>query len=349
MELWDIVTPSNLTRFSREVPQPQNLDLNRLPGGVFVDRTVNSFKPRIRTVTRTLSAAKFRVWNAENFVAKRPVNVTITELELPPLGQKLPILERELLELALADRDNENGDVAAQVYDDAETNVRATHARMELARGQLLSTGKVTINENGLVGLEADFGVAGDHKPTAGTLWSNVDDATPLTNERAWIQKMVDDGGDRPVVALTSQANADLLGRNAEYRTAYYGANQTVLPVLPTLNPDQVNEVRRRWNLPPIVINDARVDVDGTTTRIVDEDLFILIADGALETQWGLTAQALQVSSGGTDAAFTRRDAPGIFTAAYKSLEPALRETSTYAVGLPLLLDKTRIMIATVK
>lgn len=340
MELWDILNPSDLTRFSREVPQPQNLILNRfLP-----DATVNSFKPRIRTVTRTLTAAKFRVWNSENFIAKRPVAVSVAELELPPLGQKLPLTEREILEAALAGNDP-NGDVVGQIYDDAEHNVRATLARMELARGQLLSTGAVTIDENGLVGVEADFGLAGSHKPTAATLWSVVATATPLSDEEAWIQQMVDDGGDRPSNAITSRRIFNYLRQSDEYRAAFWGGVTTSQPAL---NPDQVNQVRSTYNLPPITIYDAKVDVDGTSQRVIDDGLFILVADGAGETQWGLTAQALQVASGGTDAAFTRRDAPGIFTAAYKQTEPASRWTSTYAVGLPLLMDKTRLLAATV-
>lgn len=340
MELWNIITPAAATRFSREVPVQQDMILNRfLP-----DQVVNSFKPRIRTVTRTLSAAKFRAYNAENFIAKRPTTLTITDLELPPLGQKLPLLEREILEQALANNDP-NGDVIAAVYDDIESNVRATRARMELARGDLLADGKITITENGLVALEADFGLASSHKPTAGTLWSNTTDSTPLSDEEAWIQQMVADGGGRPTAAITSLAVVNLLRQNAEYRAAYWGGNAGEKPAL---NPDQVNQVRATYNLPPITIYDTQIDVDGTSTRVLPVNRFVLVSDGVGETQWGLTAQALDVSASGADPAFTRRDAPGIFTAAYRQTEPAARWTSTYAVGLPLLVDKSRLVSAIV-
>jgi hypothetical protein len=47
--------------------------------------------------------------------------------------------------------------------------------------------------------------------------------------------------------------------------------------------------------------------------------------------------------------AFTRRDAPGIFTAAYfEDGDRVDRWTSTHAAGMPLLFDTTRLVSATV-
>lgn len=344
MDLWDIISPSDLTRFSRrfalDLPSTQGMVLNRfLP-----DVNVRSNKVRVRTLTRTLRAAKFRVWDAENYMAARPFTLSITELELPPLGQKIDITEREILELALANLDP-NGDVRGQIYDDAETNVRATLARMELARGDLLTDGKITITENGLNGLEADFALANSHKPTAATLWSAAG-ATPLTDEQAWVQQMVDDGSPTPDNAITSRRVFNYLRNNAEYRAAFAS---NVNASTPALRPDQLNDVRNNFGLPPITIYDTKIDVDGTSTRPIPDTKFILVAPDAGESQWGLTAQALEVAAGNADPAFTRNDAPGIFTAAYKQTgERVKRATSTHAVGLPVLFDKNRLVSATV-
>jgi hypothetical protein len=118
--------------------------------------SVNSIKARIRTLTRTIRAAKFRAYNAENYIAGRPFTLSITDVLLPPLGQKIPITELELLEQALASG-TVNDDVIQQIYDDAETNVRATRARMQLARGDVITDGKFSlVGENGLT-LDADF------------------------------------------------------------------------------------------------------------------------------------------------------------------------------------------------
>lgn len=344
-DIWDILRPSVLTAYSRkffhDTPFPQDLVLNRfLP-----DVTVRSTKVKVRDVTRTLAAAKFRVWDAENYIAKRPFTLSITELELPPLGQKLDITEQEILALALSGQDP-NGDVVAQIYDDVTINVRATLARMELARGDLLTDGKISINENGLVGADADFGLTSAHKPTAGTLWSDTAASTPLTDELAWIQQMVDDGSPVPEDAITSLRVFNYLRNNAQYRAAFAS---NVNASTPALRPDQLNEVRRNFNLPPITIYDSKVSVDGTVTRPIPDNKFVMLARDAGETQWGITAQALEAAAGNSDPAFTRADAPGIFSAAYKeSGERVKRFTSTHAVGLPLLFDKNRIVSATV-
>src|SRR3954447_23202533 len=168
-QLWDIILPSNLTRFSREVPIPQDYLLTG-PGGPLAAAVVNSIKARIRTSTRTIRAAKFRSYNAENYVAGRPWTLTIADVTPPPLGQKIALTERELLEQAIAGGDN-NDDVIQQIYDDAETNVRAVRARLELAAGDVLADGKFSlVAENGLT-LDADWSLPSSHKPTAGTLW----------------------------------------------------------------------------------------------------------------------------------------------------------------------------------
>lgn len=342
MELWDVVLPSDLTRFSRDVPTPQDYGpLNR----ILPDVSVNSLKARIRTHTRTLRAAKFRAFNAPNYVAGRPQTLSITDVLLPPVGQQIPLTERELLEQAFAEG-TVNADVIAQIYDDAETNVRATRARMQLAKGDVLTDGKFSlVGENGLT-LDADFGLASSHKPTAGTLWSDHTNSTPLDDENLWIAQMVADGGGRPTLATTSLAVLNHLRANAQYIKALWGPNVSGQPAL---NVDQINQVRSAWALPPIQLDDTVIDVDGTTTRVLPANRFILAnTNGLGETQYGVTAQALEVASGGTDAAFTRRDAPGIFTAAYKETEPPARWTSTSAVAMPVLFDVTKLVSATV-
>lgn len=344
-DIWDIISPSDLTAFSRrfqlESPLQQSLVLNRfLP-----DVNVRSLRVRIRTLTRTLEAAKFRTWDAENYIGRRPFTLGITELELPPLGQKIDITERELLELALGNA-GQNADLIAQIYDDSEINVRATLARMELARGDLLTDGIVSIDENGMAGVEADFGLTVAHLPTAAILWSVVADATPLTDELSWQEQMTDDGSPVHSGVVTSRKVFNFMRKNDEYKAAFAS---NVNASTPDLRPDQLQEVRTNFGLPPITIYDSKIEVDGTATRPIPDHKFIMLAPDTGETQWGITAQALEAAAGNSDPAFTRTDAPGIFTAAFKeSGERVKRFTSTHAVGLPVLFDKNRIVSAAV-
>jgi hypothetical protein len=344
-DIWDIIAPSDLTAYSRRFA----LELPILQGDpladILPDRQVRSIKVRVRSITRTLATARFRTWDAENYIARRPFTLGITELELPPLGQKLDITERELLEIALGNG-GQNADLIAQIYDDAETNVRATLARMWLAKGDLVTDGKVSITENGLSGVEADFAMDASHLPTASTLWSDVANSLPLTDELNWRKQMVTDGSPRHTIAKTSETVFNFLLRNAQYKAAF---NSNAAASVPDLRPDQLQQVRSTWNLPPITLADEMVEHDDVMTRIVPEHKFLMAAPDAGETQWGITAQALEAAAGNSDPAFTRNDAPGIFTAAFKETgERVKRFTSTHAVGLPVLFEKSRLVSASV-
>lgn len=344
-DIWDIISPSDLTAFSRKFA----LDLPIIQGDpladILPDRNVRSIKVRVRSLTRTLATARFRTWDAENYIARRPFTLGITELELPPLGQKLDITERELLELALGNA-GQNADLLAQIYDDAETNVRATLARMWLAKGDLVTDGKVEISDNGMVGVEADFDMDASHLPTAGVLWSDLDDSTPLTDELNWRKQMVTDGSPRHTKVKTSETVLNFLLRNDQYKAAF---NSNAAASVPDLRPDQLQQVRTTWGLPPIELADEMVEHDDAMVRIVPEHKFIMAAPDMGETQWGITAQALEAAAGNSDPAFTRTDAPGIFTAAFKeSGERVKRFTSTHAVGLPVIFEKSRLVSASV-
>ena len=131
----DIVQPAALTAFVREVPSPAAYVLNQfLP-----DRQVPDIEAAIDSVTRTNRAAKFRAYDAETPIGQRDP-LERKRVQLPPLGQKTVLGEYE--RLALERIRNQGGNTAALVdatYDDAEVNARAVLARMELARGDVLS------------------------------------------------------------------------------------------------------------------------------------------------------------------------------------------------------------------
>jgi len=157
MQLWDIVSPADLTVFARTLPDefPDSLD-RFLP-----DRLIAGIKSRIAKKTRTNVVAQYRAYNAETPIGNRPISVAVTEVLLPPVGHKLMLTEWERLSLDAA----HNGGTAldemvATVYDDVENSVRAVRNRAELARGDFLTDGKFTLAaENGLT-IEADFGLA---------------------------------------------------------------------------------------------------------------------------------------------------------------------------------------------
>lgn len=70
----------------------------------------------------------------------------------------------------------------------------------EQMASQLLTTGKVVVVGDG-INAEVDFGMAGDHKPTASPLWDNGS-ADPLNDLRTWVRKVSQDSGIVPDVSV---------------------------------------------------------------------------------------------------------------------------------------------------
>ena len=340
MQIWDIISPLDATAFTRYLPDHLPNSLNMfLP-----DRNVQSNKSRRAKFSRTNVTAKFRAYNAETPIGRRPDVIQTTEWQLPPIGQKLPVAEEEALRLQL---EMSNGSPAAlaalvqQMFDDFEQNVRAIRNRAELARGDLLQDGKFTLqDENGLT-LEADWGLPDTHIVTPGTKWDQTA-ATPLTNEKTYIQTLlIDEIGISPAWAIASTAAINALLANAEYRAAAYPLAASP-PTLAGLT--QLNAVRAEHNLPPIHRYDHKLSVDNVTTNVIDPKKFILGIDGYGEYQWGISAESLQLVRRSAGA-FVVTDAPGLVSAVYTEEDPVTSWTKTSGVGMPAVSEPAGLVV----
>lgn len=340
MQLWDIVPAPDATAFARVVPDDLPNSLDRfLP-----NREIQGVKSRVARRTRTNVVAKYRAYNAETPIGERPEAVAITEVTLPPIGQKLLVTEWERLWLEM--NSGSGGaleGMITQIYDDIEANVRAVRNRLELARADLLVDGKFTLaGENGLT-LEADYSLAASHKPVPATLWSSAV-STPLSDEIAWHQVVKTDAGRPAIASIASSTVIGYLLKNDEYRSAYWGGNATAQP---NLSLAQLNQVRADRGLPPLVEYDHQLSVGGVSTRLIPVDRLIMVTADLGETQFGITAESLElVGSNAVD--FTRADAPGLFAAAYREPDPVTGWTKVTGVAMPVLADVNGLLSADV-
>lgn len=334
-------TTLDLTRFVRLIPDPAEWTLNQfLP-----DTQIQGVKYRTSTLTRRVSAAKFRAYDAQTPLGRRVVSRTETEGLLPPIGQKTMIGEFETILLQLQRGANEEELVRA-IYDDGESNSLAIRARLELARGDLLTDFKFTLSqENGLT-LEADFGAPTGHLPTAATLWSNPA-ATPISDELAWIDKFrTDTFGITPELRITSPRVFRALQTNNEYRQAIYpGLALSTVPTM--LTPGQVQAARDIWGLPALTMYDAQIDVDGTPVRPIPDTRFLLTTAGLGQTQIGMTAESLALTNAGNPR-LDGREAPGIVATRYVQDDPVSVWVRANAVAMPVIGDPNRLITATV-
>ncbi|MFE1452001.1 major capsid protein [Streptomyces olivaceoviridis] len=340
------INPTVINAFVREIQTPADYELTQT---VIPERTVDSVKYQIRGGGRRVAAASYRAWDAQTKVATREINRWVTEGKLLPLGQKYILGELETI-LQNVSRGMDGQDLVDSLYDDVAAHVLSIKHRMELAAGDLLIDGKFTlVGENGLT-LEADHKVPAANRPTAPTAWTNPA-ADMLGDEMRWIEVLRKSGAPRPARALTSYTTKALLMANDSYRAAYYNSVDPSQTPTAVLAPDQVNVVRARYNLPPIVEYDVTIPLDdGTEKRPLPENMFFLLPPDARkmgETQYGLTAEGIVLSSGGNPQ-IEREEAPGIIVTSGYDDDPVRVWTKGAAAALPVMYTPDIYIAATV-
>jgi hypothetical protein len=340
---YDLIEPATLTGFVRELPAPAQYTLNTwLP-----DRNIGDIEAAFNTTFRTNRTAMFRAFDAETPIGQRD-NFQRSRVALPPLGQKTLVGEEERLRLEMVrSGGNNTASLIDALYNDAALNTNAVLARMELARGQVLTTGKFTLSgENGLKTIEANYGVAGSHLPTAGTLWSDATNSDPLQDMRTWADLYTDDSGQPPAFAVTSRTTIGQMLKNAKVRA--YFATTGGTPSMITRA--QLAGVLDAWDLPQLVQYDTQVSVAGVSTRIIATNKLVYLPQNPADlgnTFWGITAEALELV-GTNNPQLTFQQAPGLVAMVTKEGDPVRTWTKVTAIGMPVIANPNLAFCATV-
>lgn len=337
------VTPDALTAFVREVPTPADQVLNRL----LPDRTLTQNRVDLNEATRHNRVAKFRAFDGRIHRTERDV-VETRSVKLPPLSSMNGIGEYERLQLEAARTGGTDlGTVIDAIYDDATNLTREVRNRMELARGDVLVDGKMTLNgEQGLY-LEADYGVPANHFVAPAALWSNYGAATIVADLTAWRQTYIDTNGFPPGGFVTSERVLGYMLRNAEIRQL--AASLSGTPQLVTR--PGLASVLDAFGLPGLLFSyDTKLEVDNVNVSVIPDDRVIFVPPAGSElgyTAWGVTATSLElVNSNLAELSFA--DAPGIVGVVEKSGPPYREETFVDAVGMPVLTNPKRLFVADV-
>jgi hypothetical protein len=341
------INPTVINAFVREIQTPADYLLTQ---SVIPERTVNSVKYEIRGNSRRVAAASYRAWDAQTKVATREITRWVTEGKLLPLGQKYILGELETI-LQNVSRGMDGQDLVDSLYDDVAAHVLSIKHRMELAAGDLLVDGKFTLTgENGLT-IEANHNVPAANMPTAAVDWSDPT-ADILGDEMAWIEVLRASGAPMPTRALTSYKTWAYMLSNDSYRAAYYGSVNSA-STIPTavLARNEVNVVRDRYGLPPITTYDVKIPMDdGTDKRPLPENMFFLLPPNArqmAETQYGLTAEGIVLSSG-SNPSIEREEAPGVIVTSGYDDDPVRVWTKGAAAALPVMYTPDIHIAATV-
>lgn len=211
-----------------------------------------------------------------------------------------------------------------------------TDNTLEQMRGQLLSTGVITLEtENGDVH-EADFEVPEDNKIAVNTPWDPEQPADVFEDLSAAHAQFIDSSGDAAGAVLTTRAVVDLM-------TA---ALQRYFPQQP-IGAESLSAYLASKRLPSqFIINDRKfTNADGTKTRVYPEGhlTFLPGVDSPVgETELGVTQEAVQQMQGRVLAA---AEVPGMTLVTLGSDNPVQRAVKGATIGMPVLRDNEDIVI----
>ena len=336
----ETITPQELTGFARaaqeDVEASQGTLARWLPNTAVNDVVV-------RTVVGKSgqgSLAQYRSFDAETPIgaggtAERKI------FELLPLGLKERIGEYDQIRAR-------GGDGAALALGGIEAatvrTVRAISDRLEVARGQALETGALSISENGLVQTPS-FGRPGGNTVTAAVLWDASSGTKILEDLLAWVVAYEDaNDGVSPGAIVLSRKILNVMLRDAGIRALVATAAGT--PQIVSV--DVLNSALSAHGLPPIYVYDRKVK----GTRVTSDKKVFLLPDAVDPNSGsnilGATFYGPTLEAGEPEYGIGASEQPGIVVGAYKTRDPIGLWVHSNAIALPVLVNPVASMVATV-
>lgn len=232
--------------------------------------------------------------------------------------------------------------VLNKIFDDQMTLIDGASVTRERMRMQLLSTGSIVMSSNG-VSVEYDYGVPSNHKVAPTTLW-NATGADPIADITTWQDTIESDGYARPTRAITSRKVMRELAKNDAIKNAIYVLGQG------KVTPDE-NQVRNyifdKTGLDILVYEKYYENENGVKTRMIADDLFIMIPEGQLgNTYFGTTPEEADLLASGI-ANVSIVDT-GVAVTTSKLVDPVNVETKVSMISLPSFEAANEIIIANV-
>lgn len=204
---------------------------------------------------------------------------------------------------------------------------------LEAMRGQVLSTGIVSLLANDEVIHLVDFDIPAGQVITAAAAWNGAGDG--FADIDAVHEVFVEASG--------APAGAMLMSRRVARHLA--NALQDAFPQQP-VGETQVNGYLANRGLPPIFTYDRTLTAyDGTRTRVFPEDVvtFLPAEDVPVgRTELGITQEAVQQVE---QRILMAQQAPGVTIVTLGQDNPVQRAVKAAAIGLPVLQDTDSIVI----
>ena len=214
------------------------------------------------------------------------------------------------------------------VFDDETNLLRGAAASRERMRMMALTTGVVTMSNNGQT-FSYDYGVS--HKGDAAVAWSSHATADPIEDIRKAIETVGDDTGATITRAMCDGATwRDIRNNEAIAKKIFVLSNGVGAVSDRALREYLLEELGIE-----VMINDKRyVNESGAATKYMPANTFVLFPDGQLGKTWFGTTPAESDLMGGNAANVSITDT-GVAVVTHQVVDPVNVETIVSQICLP--------------
>lgn len=285
-------------------------------------------------------------WNT-NVLYRDRIGVETLNGNLPFFKEAYKIDEETRQEL-LSVRDEYREPIINKIFDDEVELLDGADVTAERMRMQVLSTGTITITENG-VNKQYDYGFdVSKQLKTLSKLWS-ASDADPIKNIMDEIDNYETVTGKKANIAIMDRSVFKLIHKNANV-LAYF-ANLSTPNLYPSA--EQVlsfveAQTGLRFILTEAQYLEAR-DFGGTPVKFYPADRFTLLSEVNLgQTVYGTTPEEADLLSGSSKASSVAVTSKGVAITTWNEVDPVNVNTKVSEVCLPTCPNIDQIYIVKV-
>lgn len=340
MALWtDIIDPPTLTGYARssleEYERTKGTLAQYLPNREVADTVVRFIAGRKGLVEE----ARWRAYDAEIEVG-RGEGGKRTILELPPVGQNIPVGEYEQLRT----RNSADEVVEKSILATTRRVVAAVSDAVERVRGTVLNTGKATVVQDGVTHFDDDFGRSAGHSVTAPTLWTDAN-ADRLAFLSDLVDIYVESNGVQPGSILMPNPVFRALAAGSQFRVQLLNGGSR-----PATETD-VRSIVTGAGLPDIVKYDRRTK----SGKVLDDTRLLFLpapvgTDDWEATELGATFWGQTLTSTDERYGIEESEQPGVVAGVYRGDKPPLiAEVISDAIALPVLANADLSLSAKVR
>lgn len=309
---------------------------------LFPSRKVEALEIKmIKGASELPVSANIHAFDTETEIASRE-NSKYSIEELALIKRKIKLSEQDIIILNQPRNSQEEAQAVKQIFSDVDRLVASVNTRIEALRMEALTTGKLSINENGVKAV-IDYGTPNSHKSTM--TWKSgtpdiLDDIYNMVND------IVDDTGFTPARVLTSRKILNVLLKDEKIRKGIFGVNSDKL-----LTASELNTFLLAQGLPTIAIYDLKYRTQGkdgkyTTKRFLNEDSFVLMPEGKMgDTFFGLTAEELELRN---KSDIDISAVGNIIVEQYATTDPVAKWIKAVTTALPSFPYADQVFMATI-